>query len=152
MRFVLLVGIAGGAPSPKHDVRLGDVILGTKIVPYATGKETDDGFERTGTVKAPATELLSAITFLDERMWLEELVLSESIESIRTKGGRGATDFVRPPCNRLYSIEPHTSMKSLNVIVCRLNRSEGTHYVRGTVVWEGRFDCSKEALDPRTLS
>lgn len=53
MRFVLLVGIAGGVPLLKHHIRLGDVVLGTKVVPYATGKETDNGFERTGIVKAP---------------------------------------------------------------------------------------------------
>lgn len=102
MRFVLLVGIAGGVPLLKHHIRLGDVVLGTRVVPYATGKETDGGFERSGLVKAPPMELLGTLTFLDERIWSGDLVLSKSIERIRTKAGRIAADFVRPPEDRLY--------------------------------------------------
>ncbi|KAL4993985.1 nucleoside phosphorylase domain-containing protein [Aspergillus recurvatus] len=102
IRFVLLVGIAGGVPSPNHDIRLGDVVLGTKVVPYATGKDTDNGFERTGMVKSPPMELLDGITFLDERMWSEDVVLSESIEGIRARAPRGGVDFRRPSQDRFY--------------------------------------------------
>ncbi|BCR91365.1 uncharacterized protein ACHE_70208S [Aspergillus chevalieri] len=102
MRFVLLVGIAGAAPSQKHDIRLGDVVLGTKVVPYATGKETDHGFERTGLVRTPARELLETITFLEERFWSGHVSLSDSIERIRTRTTRGRTAFLRPAQDRLY--------------------------------------------------
>jgi nucleoside phosphorylase len=97
VRFVLLVGIAGGAPSAKHDIRLGDLVLGTSVVPYATGKETDKGFERHAMVRAPPTELLDAITFFDERLWAQDVVLAESIECVRRKDEeRGQEDFQRP--------------------------------------------------------
>ena len=33
-----LVGIAGGVPDSKHDIRLGDVVIATEIVKYDTGK------------------------------------------------------------------------------------------------------------------
>ncbi|PLB40972.1 5'-methylthioadenosine/S-adenosylhomocysteine nucleosidase family protein [Aspergillus candidus] len=102
MRFVLLVGIAGGVPSPKHDIRLGDVVLGTRAVPYGFGKATDDGFERTGLVKAPPRELLEAITLMEERIWSEGVCLSEAIESIRTKSTGGGDPFLRPIQDRLY--------------------------------------------------
>ena len=102
MRFMLLVGIAGGVPFPQ-DVRLGDVVLGTQIFPYASGKNTDFGFQHTGMIRAPPRELLEAITFLTQRFWPpEELLLSESIENIRARSGRGATAFVRPAQDRLY--------------------------------------------------
>ncbi|KAM0552390.1 hypothetical protein ACHAPJ_007950 [Fusarium lateritium] len=34
IRFVLLVGIGGGAPSSTTDVRLGDVVFGESVIPY----------------------------------------------------------------------------------------------------------------------
>jgi hypothetical protein len=68
VQFVLLVGITGGALSPKHDIHLGNVVLGIKVVPYETGQETDYGFEQTGLIQKPSRELLEAITFLDERL------------------------------------------------------------------------------------
>lgn len=102
MRFVLIVGIAGGAPSPKEDVRLGDVVLGTQVVPWNTGKWTQHGFQRTGMPRAPPRELLEAITFLDQRFWSSgELLLSESIEGIASKAPNGAA-FLRPTKDRLY--------------------------------------------------
>ncbi|PKY06641.1 purine and uridine phosphorylase [Aspergillus campestris IBT 28561] len=105
MRFVLLVGIAGGVPSPEHDIRLGDVVLGTRAVPYGFGKQTDHGFERTGLVQVPPRELLEATTFLEERIRLEDVRLSEAIESVRTKSAGGGDAFLRPAKDRLYKGE-----------------------------------------------
>lgn len=102
MRFALIVGIAGGAPSAKEDVRLGDVVLGTQVVPWNTGKWTQDGFQRTGMARAPPRELLEAITFFDQRLWSPgELLLSKSIEDIASKAPTGA-GFPRPSKDRLY--------------------------------------------------
>lgn len=102
MRFVLLVGIAGGVPSPQ-DIRLGDVVLGTQVFPYNTLKNTQYGHVHTGSIRSPPRELLEAITFLTQRLWSpEDLVLSESIEGIRSKLGRGGDAFVRPAQDRLY--------------------------------------------------
>ncbi|BCS19634.1 uncharacterized protein APUU_20066S [Aspergillus puulaauensis] len=102
MRFVLIVGIAGGAPSPKEDVRLGDVVLGTQVVPWNTGKWTQHGFQRTGMTRAPPRELLEAITFFDQRLWSPDtLLLSKSIDDIASKAPTGA-GFARPTKDRLY--------------------------------------------------
>ncbi|KAJ4138031.1 hypothetical protein NW768_001846 [Fusarium equiseti] len=47
LRFCLLVGIGGGVPSARHDIRLGDVVVGKYVVQYDLGKETEDeGFQR----------------------------------------------------------------------------------------------------------
>ncbi|KAF5865225.1 hypothetical protein ETB97_004805 [Aspergillus alliaceus] len=96
IRCVLLVGIAGGAPSEKNDIRLGDVVLGTKIVPYATVKDTDHGFLRTGLIRTPPSELLETITFLEERLWSENVSHLDSMERIRTRTARGRIAFLRP--------------------------------------------------------
>lgn len=49
----LMVGIGGGAPG-KADIRLGDVVVGTKVVQYDLGKIMSDGkFERTAIPRLP---------------------------------------------------------------------------------------------------
>lgn len=47
----LLSGIGGGVPSPKHDIRLGDVVVGMPdgvyggVAVYNSGKMTHEGYE-----------------------------------------------------------------------------------------------------------
>lgn len=66
----LLVGIGGGVPSRKVDIRLGDVAVsmpaGTYggVVGYDLGKQTPDGFERKGFLCPPPTEWLGALTIM----------------------------------------------------------------------------------------
>ncbi|KAF5649887.1 hypothetical protein F25303_4574 [Fusarium sp. NRRL 25303] len=68
MRFWLLVGIGGGVPSQKADVRLGDVVLGMSVLPYKKGKEKDNIFEITGKTKEPPVELLDVVTELKHKL------------------------------------------------------------------------------------
>ncbi|PWY64383.1 purine and uridine phosphorylase [Aspergillus eucalypticola CBS 122712] len=50
IRFGLMGGIGGGVPSPEHDIRLGDVVVGRPdnqcggVVQYDFGKSTSNGF------------------------------------------------------------------------------------------------------------
>jgi len=62
------VGIGGGAPSKKTDVRLGDVVVSSPsgtlsgVVHYDYGKVISGGsFERTGSLNKPPSSLLTAI-------------------------------------------------------------------------------------------
>ncbi|KAL7968449.1 hypothetical protein HDV63DRAFT_87679 [Trichoderma sp. SZMC 28014] len=71
IRFCLLVGIAGGVPSKKNDIRLGDVVVslptGTNsgVLQYDLGKEGEDShFEFTGCLQRPPRVLTNAINFL----------------------------------------------------------------------------------------
>ncbi|KAE8412261.1 nucleoside phosphorylase domain-containing protein [Aspergillus pseudocaelatus] len=54
IRFGLMVGIGGGVPSTKPDIRLGDVVVSRPendhagVVQYDFGKSTPSGFKRTG--------------------------------------------------------------------------------------------------------
>ncbi|KAF5560177.1 nucleoside phosphorylase [Fusarium napiforme] len=68
IQFCLVVGIAGGAPSDDHDIRLGDVVvsLPTSIFPgviqYDLGKENEGSeFEVTGVLQRPPRILTNAI-------------------------------------------------------------------------------------------
>ncbi|KAJ5923674.1 hypothetical protein N7454_008919 [Penicillium verhagenii] len=71
IRFFLMVGIGGGAPSEKVDIRLGDVVVSKPtrdfggVIQYDYGKTVTGGrFERTGLLNKPPTVLLTAISRL----------------------------------------------------------------------------------------
>jgi nucleoside phosphorylase len=69
IRVGLMVGIGGGVP--KHDVRLGDVVIShpsgkySGVMQYDFGKAMSDGsFLNTGSLSSPRTELLTALSNL----------------------------------------------------------------------------------------
>jgi nucleoside phosphorylase len=68
IRFAVLVGIGGGVPSAKADIRLGDVVVSLPekthggVVQYDFGKATPSGLERTGYLNAPPKILLEAVS------------------------------------------------------------------------------------------
>ena len=70
IRLGLMVGIGGGVPSSKADIRLGDVVVSQPdkqhggVVQHDFGKTTPSGFERTGFLNTPPTILLSALSIL----------------------------------------------------------------------------------------
>ncbi|KAI6780066.1 Ankyrin repeat domain-containing protein 50 [Emericellopsis cladophorae] len=67
IRFGLMVGIGGGAPSSGHDIRLGDIVVSQPygktggVIQYDRGKDGLDGFERTGSLNTPPQLLLAAL-------------------------------------------------------------------------------------------
>ncbi|KAF4554160.1 Ankyrin repeat-containing protein 28 [Elsinoe fawcettii] len=69
VRVGLMVGIGGGAPSEKHDIRLGDVVVSSRrgdqasVFQYDFGKwKTDGSFQTTGRLADPPVSVRSAIT------------------------------------------------------------------------------------------
>ncbi|KAF5987863.1 nucleoside phosphorylase [Fusarium coicis] len=71
IQFCLVVGIAGGAPSDDHDIRLGDVVVSLPtstfpgVIQYDLGKENEGGeFEVTGVLQRPSRILTNAISKL----------------------------------------------------------------------------------------
>lgn len=78
IRFGLMVGIGGGAPSREADIRLGDVVVSKPtanfegVVQYDYGKTVRDGhFERTGALNKPPQVLLTAVSKLQADHILE---------------------------------------------------------------------------------
>ncbi|KAK6512577.1 hypothetical protein TWF481_001461 [Arthrobotrys musiformis] len=72
VRFVLMVGIGGGVPGGKSDVRLGDVVVskpsGTNggVIQYDFGKTMTAGqFQRVGCLNKPPHVLLTAVSALE---------------------------------------------------------------------------------------
>ena len=74
LRFGLMVGVGGGAPSEENDIRLGDLVVSQPtgvsggVVQYDFGKAMENGeFVRTGSLNAPPSILLGAVAFLRAR-------------------------------------------------------------------------------------
>ncbi|PGH14217.1 hypothetical protein AJ79_03190 [Helicocarpus griseus UAMH5409] len=72
LQFCLLVGIGGGVPLSKNDIRLGDVVISRPtrthggVIQYDSGKTCDgDQFGRTGSLQAPPWFLMTAISSLE---------------------------------------------------------------------------------------
>ena len=91
IKWRLLVGIGGGVPSDKHDIRLGDVVVSMPegphggVVQYDLGKSTDAGFQLKGFLQPPPALLRSAV----ERMESDHLVRDNRItEFVETMVGK----------------------------------------------------------------
>ncbi|KAF3182443.1 hypothetical protein TWF788_006346 [Orbilia oligospora] len=74
MRIGLMVGIGGGAPTPKHDIRLGDVVVSTTkngnscVLQYDFGKKIQgQKFQLTGSLNQPPALLRAAVCQLQAK-------------------------------------------------------------------------------------
>ncbi|KAL4744209.1 hypothetical protein BDW72DRAFT_189069 [Aspergillus terricola var. indicus] len=90
LQFGLMVGIGGGVPSRKNDIRLGDVVVskpGVKhggVIQYDYGKTVQGGkFEQTGVLNQPPQALLTRLSQLEaNRMTSRNSSLSEIISEV----------------------------------------------------------------------
>ncbi|KAL4735596.1 hypothetical protein BDV11DRAFT_173706 [Aspergillus similis] len=92
---------AAGVPGSKHDIRLGDVVVGTSVVPLDQGAFTDHGFIAAVKSLLPPLVLLTAVTSLEYH--LESRDLAQIIERVATNLVRGRPVYSRPKIDRLYS-------------------------------------------------
>ncbi|CAN9255245.1 unnamed protein product [Alternaria alternata] len=87
-QFCLLVGIAGGVPNDLVDIRLGDVVVSNPegehvgVVQYDLGKETLEGYKRTGYLNAPPASLLFALNSMKTDGILEKGKMLEYISRL----------------------------------------------------------------------
>jgi hypothetical protein len=95
LRIGLMVGIGGGVPSPKHDIRLGDIVVSTPrdgkggVFQYDFGKTIQDQtFRPTGFLDQPPMVLRAAVNGLKavyegEGYQLEESETPEEVQATR---------------------------------------------------------------------
>ncbi|PON29599.1 hypothetical protein TGAM01_v201848 [Trichoderma gamsii] len=87
IRIGLMVGIGGGAPSKKHDIRLGDVVVGVKsghsgIIQYDFGKAIQNQeFHETGFLNQTPTLLRAAVSGLMAQHEFNGNQLEQAIDS-----------------------------------------------------------------------
>ena len=89
VRFGLMVGVGGGAPSRKNDIRLGDVVISNPagkyggVIQYDFGKTVqEDRFERTGSLNRPPDVLLKAVGRLQAKHEMEDLELTRHLSKM----------------------------------------------------------------------
>ncbi|SPJ78511.1 related to ankyrin repeat [Fusarium torulosum] len=111
IRFGLMVGIGGGVPSTKHDIRLGDVVVSTRgsgkggVFQYDYGKAIQEhAFVMTGSLNQPPQLLLAALSGLEAEYELEGHQLSAHIDRALEQWPRLRQKYCRPPSgsDRLY--------------------------------------------------
>lgn len=103
IRIGLKVGIGGGAPSPEHDIRLGDIVVSmpsngeSGVVAYDFGKIIQgQTFKRTGFLNQPPSILRTAVHRLNVRYKHEGHRLQEAVEEALTKRPKLRKAFARP--------------------------------------------------------
>ncbi|KAJ5201210.1 hypothetical protein N7449_006013 [Penicillium cf. viridicatum] len=104
IRFGLMVGIGGGIPSSKADIRLGDIVVSQPadtsggVIQYDLGKVLSDGqFQRTGMLNRPPKVLLTTLATLQAHHFTEDSRVLEFISEIQAKMPlRRAANFTRP--------------------------------------------------------
>ncbi|KAJ4863332.1 ankyrin repeats (3 copies) domain-containing protein [Trichoderma breve] len=113
IRIGLMVGIGGGAPSPTHDIRLGDVVVGVSsngngsVFQYDYG-ETLQGqgqnFQKVIFLNKPPLVLLSAVNGLMAKHEGEGNHLAEAVGSVLDRKKKLHKKFGRPEAasDRLY--------------------------------------------------
>ncbi|SCO92665.1 related to ankyrin [Fusarium oxysporum] len=104
IRVGLMVGIGGGAPSSRHDIRLGDVVIGVPtagqsgVFQYDFGKSIQgQSFQATRTLNQPPPALLAAVAALQSDHMLEGNGLEDAILTALRKNRRLEKKFSRPP-------------------------------------------------------
>ncbi|KAH8701007.1 nucleoside phosphorylase domain-containing protein, partial [Talaromyces proteolyticus] len=111
VRIGLMVGIGGGAPSRKHDIRLGDIVVSAPrdgkggVFQYDFGKTIQDqSFRPTGFLNQPPMVLRTAVSGLKTQYESEGHQLEEAINRILEKKPRLKKKYKRPDLSsdRLY--------------------------------------------------
>ena len=89
VKFCLLVGIGGGVPSQRNDIRLGDVVVSKPIgmnpgvMQYDMGKALENGiFEQQGVLQPPPRLVMTALSNLKSDPHLSRTPLQGYIEEI----------------------------------------------------------------------
>jgi ankyrin repeat protein/nucleoside phosphorylase len=120
IRFVLLVGIGGGVPSPgvqdTNSVRLGDIVVGQPtdttggVIQFDRGKRLDgDYFERTGCLDKPQAFLTATVEKLKAKHWQEGNKITEFIADMTTRNQNMETlyTFPGPEQDQLFESDYH---------------------------------------------
>ena len=111
IRIGLMVGIGGGAPSHKHDIRLGDIVVGIPrnghggVLQYDFGKTIQgQAFQATGFLDQPPTVLRAAVNGLEAQYESEGNQLDGTVHKILEKKPRLQRKYQRPDqaSDRLY--------------------------------------------------
>jgi len=114
VRIGLMVGIGGGAPSSKDDIRLGDIVVSTPhnkeggVFQYDFGKAIQDNkFQVTGHLNQPPILLGAAVSGLEAQYEIHGHYIEDAINRVLEEKPRLKRKYKRPDpdTDRLYLSE-----------------------------------------------
>ena len=112
VRIGLMVGIGGGAPSQKHDIRLGDIVVsspsngGSGVLQYDFGDTIQQqGFQTTGFLNQSPMVLRTAVSGLQTQYEMRCHQLEEAINDALERYPRLKKTYRRQTTDRLYKKE-----------------------------------------------
>ncbi|CAG8909813.1 unnamed protein product [Penicillium egyptiacum] len=111
----LMIGIGGGLPSGKDDIRLGDVVVSmpdgqhSGVVQYDLGKNTDDGIILKGFLWPPPEVLRSAVCIMRSDHRVSQSKIPEFMSAMFQKSDNLRVSYQRPvEADELFQSEyPH---------------------------------------------
>ncbi|KAI9765361.1 MAG: hypothetical protein M1840_007441 [Geoglossum simile] len=127
IRIGLMVGIGGGAPSPRNDIRLGDIVVSTPrdgkggVFQYDFGKTIQDQtFQQTGFLDQPPMVLRAAVNGLRAKYEEGGHQLEDAISNVLRENPRLQKKYKRPDpsTDRLYQsgvVHPQNNSSSCTV-------------------------------------
>ena len=114
IRIGLMVGIGGGAPSGKHDIRLGDIVVSASrdgeggVFQYDFGKTIQgQAFQHTRFLNQPPVLLRNALSGLQTQYKRKGHRLQEAVNNILKRNERLQQEYERPPpdTDRLFKAQ-----------------------------------------------
>ncbi|KAI3015357.1 hypothetical protein CBS147347_11230 [Aspergillus niger] len=133
--FGLMVGIGGGVPSPRNDIRLGDVVVSrptttsSGVIQFDYGKTLRGGqFQHTGSLNKPPPVLLKAVSQLESGYMTGKRPTREILNDTLHKIEKIRKEFSRPKVDWLFLPTYDHEDSEYNCSACDqtqlMNRSE----------------------------
>ncbi|KAJ6784959.1 hypothetical protein PWT90_01758 [Aphanocladium album] len=104
IRVGLMVGVGGGVPSKRHDIRLGDVVVSSQqdgiggVFQYDYGKALQDGtFQHSGVLNQPPTILCTVVSSLEVKYEIHGHQLEKTINKVLERNTRLVKKYAKPP-------------------------------------------------------
>ncbi|KAK1989763.1 purine and uridine phosphorylase [Colletotrichum falcatum] len=146
VRIGLMVGVGGGAPSPKHDIQLGDIVVSSPcdgkggLFQYNFGKTIQNSkFQETGFLNQPPVLLRTALANLRATYEIKGHRLADDVNA-KLKKIKKQKKYIRPSpaSDRLYK----------SYVVHPLTSSDGCDLVCGDDDLVARDERDEEDDDP----
>lgn len=105
IQYRFLIGIAGGIPDKKNDVRLGDVVIGTCLSKYDAGKWLNGDLQPSPLLIEASQELLGIIPIFKTRpQQRPDQLLEEQLEAMRIRNPEKRTHWTYPDAEEARDI------------------------------------------------
>ncbi|KAL7802862.1 ankyrin repeat-containing domain protein [Trichoderma afarasin] len=128
VRIGLMVGIGGGAPSKRHDIRLGDIVVSAPkngnggLLQYDFGKNIQDQeFLATGVLNQPPVALRTALAGLQAQYERKGHQIEQAVNIVLEKNKRLRCQYKKPDQSndRLYQTEIiHSNAEQDCILAC----------------------------------